>query len=84
MTREPYAPKNSNVITRTIDPPLYMEKVRCIKELEDELEKVKGQVIVSFLKAKRAAEREDFILQEISRASETMKCKPRKAPESLR
>ncbi|KAM0904346.1 hypothetical protein ACQ4PT_018060 [Festuca glaucescens] len=74
MTKESNTPKNSNVITRTIDPPLYTEKVRRIKELGDKIKKVKGQVIVSLSKAKWAAEREDFILEEISRASETMKC----------
>ncbi|KAM0839717.1 hypothetical protein ACQ4PT_060139 [Festuca glaucescens] len=74
MTKESNTPENSDVITRIIDLPLYTEKVCRIKELRDELKKVKGQVIVSLSKAKRATKREDFILEEISRASETMKC----------
>jgi hypothetical protein len=80
MKNEPNAPGNAKVTTRTIDPPLYTEKVCRVKELEDELKMVKGQVIVSLSKAKRADKREDFIPLELSRASETIKCKLHKAP----
>ena len=76
----------SKAATTISHPPhssIYTDKVRRVKELEGELRVLKGQVAIALSKAKRAAEREDFILEEIARASETMKCRPRKAPESF-
>ncbi len=76
----------SKAATTISHPPhssIYTDKIRCVKELEGELRVLKGQVAIALSKAKRAAEREDFILEEIARASETMKCRSRKAPESF-
>ena len=76
----------SKAATTISHPPhssIYTDKVRRVKELEGELRVLKGQVAIALLKVRRAAEHEDFILEEISRASETMKCRPRKAPESF-
>jgi hypothetical protein len=54
-----------------------------VKELEGEIKIVKGQVNVALSKAKRAAERENFLLEEISKASEALACKFHRAPESV-
>lgn len=74
-SKEVKAPENANITTRVVDSSLYAEKTRRIKQLESELKALKGHVDVFKSKAQLAAERENFLLEEISRASEDMLCK---------
>jgi hypothetical protein len=83
MPKEPSASKNIDTTTRPNVSSLYTESVRRVKELEGEIKIVKGQVNVALSKAKRAAERENFLLEMISKASEALACKFHRAPESV-
>jgi hypothetical protein len=62
---------------------LYVEKVRLINELQRDQKSLKAQVLVALSKFKWAVEREEFILQEITRASEAMKCQFSESPRVL-
>ena len=53
------------------------------EELQSELKILKDQIVVALSKVKRATEREDYLLDLISRASDDLLCKFHKAPESL-
>jgi hypothetical protein len=53
------------------------------EELQSELRILKDQIVVALSKVKRAAKREDYLLDLIFRASDDLLCKFHKAPKSL-
>jgi hypothetical protein len=60
-----------------------MERPQCFENLRNEVKILKEQIVVALSKVTRAAEREEYLLELISRASDDMLCKFRKAPKSL-
>jgi hypothetical protein len=67
---EPVVSEAFDLIIQSNDPPPLSEQDPRIEELQEELKKLKGQIIVALDKVKRASDREDYLLQLISRTSE--------------
>ena len=54
-----------------------------VKELEQQLKVVQGNCTVARSKAEQAAEREKFLLGDVTRASELLLCKQPRSPPNL-
>ena len=83
MPEEPIISEATDPTNQSGDPLPDTEGTHCFEESQNEIKILKDQIVVALSKVKRAAEREDYLLELISRASGDMLCKFHKAPESL-
>ena len=83
MPEEQTISEATDPINQSGDPIPDTEGTYCFEESQSEIKILKNQIVVALSKVKRAAEREDYLLELISRASDDMLCKFRKAPKSL-
>jgi hypothetical protein len=83
MLEEPITSEAADPINQSGEPLPNTGGTHCFEELQSEIKILKDQIVVALSKAKRAAEREDYLLELISRASKDMLGKFREAPETL-
>ena len=83
MPKGPAIPEATDQTNQSGDPLPDMEGPQCFENLRNEVKILKEQIVVALSKVTRAAEREDYLLELISRASDDMQCKFRKSPKSL-
>ena len=83
MPEGPAIPEATDQTNQSGAPLPDMEGPQCFENLRSEVKILKEQIVVALSKVTRAAEREDYLLELIWRASDDVRCKFRKAPMSL-
>jgi hypothetical protein len=83
MPEEPISSEATDPTNQLSDPFPDTEGPHYFEEPQSKIKVLKDQILGALSKVKRAAEREAYLLELISRASSDMLCKFHKAPESL-